>query len=146
MTRRVEQLLERVVNRLDRLIVAVERLEPPVELRRPDSQTAAPANGRRLGRVGRPWKARPHHRAFHRLSDQARLRVHAGFQAGESTVALAATLASTFKETIAVSSLNRYRDYWEATNGVRARPRSGGASAEKNSDSLAVDKSSRPTA
>lgn len=65
-------------------------------------------------RKGQPWKTRPHHRAFHKLSAPARRRAVDGFRANESTTAIAAAIAKDFGETIPVSSLNRYREWWDS--------------------------------
>lgn len=66
-------------------------------------------------RRGTPWKHRPHHRAFARLGAAARQRALEGFRRGEPTTAIAAALAGEHGERIPVSSLNRYREWWSAT-------------------------------
>lgn len=66
-------------------------------------------------RKGAPWLHRPHHRGFYRLSAAARQRAVEGFRANEATTAVAAAIRETFREPIAVASLNRYREWWETT-------------------------------
>jgi hypothetical protein len=66
-------------------------------------------------RKGAPWKHRPHHRAFYRLSAAARQRAVEGFRANDATTAIVAALAATFEETIPTASLNRYREWWDTT-------------------------------
>ncbi len=66
-------------------------------------------------RRGDGWKHRPHHRAFTRLPASARQRAITGFRFGEPTTAIVEVLARDHGATIAVSSLNRYREWWETT-------------------------------
>jgi len=66
-------------------------------------------------RKGAPWKHRPHHRAFARLSAAGRQRAIDGFRRNEATTAIAAAIAEEHGEAIAVSSLNRFREWWNAT-------------------------------
>lgn len=108
MSVRTEKLLERIVARLDRVILALERLGP------------GPSLGRHRAQAG--WKHRPHHRAFRSLPEPAQERAVAGFAAGESTTAIARAL-TTSGASIPISSLNRYRQWWEANNGRAPAPR-----------------------
>jgi hypothetical protein len=64
---------------------------------------------------GDAWKHRPHHRAFARLSAGARDRVLAGFRAGEPTTSIVVAVSKEHLEKVPVSSLNRYREWWAAT-------------------------------
>jgi hypothetical protein len=66
-------------------------------------------------RKGDAWKHRPHYRAFYRLSDGARQRALAGFRQNESTTGIVAAIGKDFGERIPVASLNRYREWWAAT-------------------------------
>jgi hypothetical protein len=63
-------------------------------------------------RTGQAWKHRPHHRAFYRLSASSRQTAIDGFRANAPTTAIVALIAKTHGETIPVSSLNRYREWW----------------------------------
>lgn len=63
-------------------------------------------------RKGQPWKHRPHHRAFARLSAGARRAAVDGFRANRATTAIAEAVTKEFSETIPVASLNRYREWW----------------------------------
>ena len=64
-------------------------------------------------RKGAPWKHRPHHRAFARLSVAARQDAIAGFRGAVPTTKIAEAVQKRHGETIAVASLNRYREWWE---------------------------------
>jgi hypothetical protein len=66
-------------------------------------------------RKGDAWQHRPFHRAFSGLPAPARQRAIAGFRAGEATTGIVAALAAEHGATIAVSSLNRYREWWSTT-------------------------------
>lgn len=63
-------------------------------------------------RKGDAWRHRPHYRAFYRLSAPARQRVVDGFRRNEPTTAIVLELQTQHGETIPISSLNRYREWW----------------------------------
>lgn len=64
-------------------------------------------------RKGDAWKHRPHHRAFARLSSAARQLAIEGFRANVPTTAIAEAIGKQHGQTIPVSSLNRYREWWD---------------------------------
>jgi hypothetical protein len=66
-------------------------------------------------RRGAPWKHRPVYRAFLRLSPKARELAHCRFAEHDSTTAIARAIAADLGERIAVSSLNRYREWWDVS-------------------------------
>jgi Protein of unknown function (DUF3486) len=66
-------------------------------------------------RKGAPWKHRPTHRAFYRLSSAARQRAVDGFRRNEATTAIVTAIAKDHGEKIPGSSLNRYREWWDTT-------------------------------
>lgn len=66
-------------------------------------------------RKGAPWKHRPHHRAFYALPAPARQRAIDGFRGNEPTTGIVAAIATAHEATIPVSSLNRFREWWETT-------------------------------
>ncbi len=89
-------------------------------------------------RKGAPWKIRPHHRAFSRLPAAARQQAVDGFRANLPTTAIAEAVQKDHGATIAVSSLNRYREWWESTERPVVQ------AAEKVEELLAAFKD-RPT-
>lgn len=111
MAGRTQELLERLCEKLDQLIELLSG-EPPRQ---------ALTLGRR--RTGQPWKHRPHHRAFYRLSPAARQRAVEGFRANQTTTAIAAAMKAEHGETIPVASLNRYREWWETTAADASKAR-----------------------
>jgi hypothetical protein len=66
-------------------------------------------------RKGAPWKHRPHHRAFLALAPAARELAINAFRANETNAAIVDALLAQHGATIAESSLNRYREWWNAT-------------------------------
>jgi hypothetical protein len=69
----------------------------------------------RQRRKGSPWRHRPHHRAFYALSKAAQTLAVTGFRANETNAAIIDGLLAQHSATIAESSLNRYREWWEQT-------------------------------
>ncbi len=66
-------------------------------------------------RRGDAWKHRPFHRAFARLSAAARAEVIAGFRTNAPTTRIVELVEKTHGEQIPISSLNRYREWWNTT-------------------------------
>jgi hypothetical protein len=74
-------------------------------------------------RKGDEWKHRPNHPAFAKLSAGARQYAVTSFRRGEPTTRIVEAIKSQFTETIAGSSLSRYREYWDTTLRVRDEAR-----------------------
>lgn len=66
-------------------------------------------------RKGSPWKHRPHHRAFYAMPKAAQDFAITGFRANETNAAIVDALLAQHGVPIAESSLNRYREWWAAT-------------------------------
>lgn len=93
---------------------------------------------RRQRRKGDGWKHRPHHRAFRALSRAAQQLAIDGFRAQETNAAIIDALLAQHGATIAESSLNRFRQWWEATELPALK-------AEEYAEGLVKSFADRPT-